>query len=454
MKKEFVNIIKVYLITLLIIVIWFVSRTYYEDITLSQTFKQLIELLSYKSFLLLIHVLFLIVYCLFLTLRYFIRVYKSKGIKTMLKRLVIRLILPIFLIFYSIKIAVKSNTNDKYAYNWDYTFENKEGISNNFFKQDGKHRGMSVFGWESSNNKGINDLIKNNIEWVAVIPFFHQKDEQTNQISIPKEIGKWSRRDSTFINSIKNIHDKGIHVMLKPHLWVSSGWRSNIDLQTNEEWTSWFENYSKNILHYAQLASETNVALFCIGTELKTSIEEQPELWHELIQKIKLIYKGKLTYAANWDGEFNDVLFWNEMDYIGIQAYFPLTTNKSPNIQAINKGWNTHIKMLESLSKKHNKPILFTEIGYRSDATTTIKPWEWNSLTNIFFNNKSTKTQQLAFEAMFQKLWDKEWFSGTYIWQWDFRSSKERALNSMDFSPRFKPAENIIAKWYGKLILN
>ena len=62
---------------------------------------------------------------------------------------------------------------------------------------------------------------------------------------------------------------------------------------------------------------------------------------------------------------------------------------------------------------------------------------------------KSTKAQQLAFEAMFESLWSESWFSGCYIWQWDTRTTKERALESFDFSPRFKPAENTISKWYG-----
>jgi len=45
-------------------------------------------------------------------------------------------------------------------------------------------------------------------------------------------------------------------------------------------------------------------------------------------------------------------------------------------------------------------------------------------------------------------LWDKDWFAGMYFWQWHNGTKKDEPSN-MDFTPRFKPAENTMAKWYG-----
>jgi len=142
--------------------------------------------------------------------------------------------------------------------------------------------------------------------------------------------------------------------------------------------------------------------------------------------------------------------FWEELDYIGIQAYYPLTTNENPSLEEIKKGWDVHIEKLKAAAQVYSKPILFTEIGYRSDASATIKPWEWGSAMSILTEKKSDKTQQLAFEAMFQKLWDEPWFAGCYIWQWHTGTTAENVTNSVDFTPRFKPAENTITKWYGQ----
>ena len=51
---------------------------------------------------------------------------------------------------------------------------------------------------------------------------------------------------------------------------------------------------------------------------------------------------------------------------------------------------------------------------------------------------------------MFQKLWNEPWFAGCYIWQWHTGSKPENAKNNVNFTPRFKPAENTITKWYGQ----
>ncbi|WP_299672803.1 hypothetical protein [uncultured Polaribacter sp.] len=338
------------------------------------------------------------------------------------------------------KSIVHYNNNEDFKYEWNYAVENKSNFSKKRFLKDSKIRGMNAFRVGRRKNISISNYIKTNIEWIAVIPYFYQETESSIKINSPEKMGVWSKRDSAFIRDIKKLHTKDIFVMIKPHLWMSSGWRSNINFDTQENWNSWFEGYRKNIIHYAKMAQETNAALFCIGTELQSSLKELPKKWLLLIQEIKTIYKGKLTYAANWDDTYDFTDFWNEMDYIGIQAYYPLTENSNPNLEQIKTGWNKHMPSLKKLSKKYHKQILFTEVGYRNDLYATKKPWEWSNYFQRFLTKKSDKTQQLAYEALFQKLWKEDWFAGTFPWEW----------NSSDFPIYKKPSQNTIAIWYGK----
>ena len=135
---------------------------------------------------------------------------------------------------------------------------------------------------------------------------------------------------------------------------------------------------------------------------------------------------------------------------MGIQAYFPLTKVEHPDLETIKEGWQPHIQTLSAFSKKYAKPILFTEVGYKSEASATIKPWEWDNTLGVLYKKKSDQTQQLAYEALFQELWHQDWFAGIYVWEWDNRTQKENAPKDLNFSPRFKPAENVIAKWFGQ----
>ena len=427
-----------------------VSFSIYYGSSLKDAAGYFLTVASIKSGLLFIHILIGILYFSYLGFYYFKSVYKLRGAGIMWKRLILRLLIPVLVILGLGQCVIHQNTNEFVDYKWDLTVENNTGQSKNLYLKDGLHRGMSVFNWRHSNEEAINQLVKNNIEWVALVPYYYQKTETTKTMNIPEFVDQWTSRDSFFINAITKLHERNVHVHLKPHLWMSDGWRSDIKMDNDEEWDAWFESYRVNILKHARMAEEFNVELLCVGAEFRSSIMQQPEKWELLIDEIRNVYSGKLTYAANWDREFKDISFWDKLDYIGIQAYFPLTKNNNPSLKEIKKGWNQHIQILEDLNKKYDKPILFSEIGYRSDASATIEPWVWGSALDVLTNKKSTQTQNLAYEALFQKLWNKDWFAGVYFWQWHVESKEGDKYEEMNFSPRFKPAENTMAKWFGK----
>ena len=455
-KKEIRSTLIVYLLTWVLSFLVITILLYRNQNNLKEAALSFFELLSNSNFLIAIHILFGILLLLFVITRYFVRLYKKRGRKTALKQFAFRFLSPVLLVFIAFKTLVFANAYENYNFDWQDNVMNTTGKSKNLYKIDAMQRGMSVFGWRRNRNTQntaelLDPLIKANVEWIAIIPFIGQESETALTVRRPiSENAIWSRRDSAYIKSINATHSKGLHVQLKPHIWISNGWRSNINLSSDEEWNTWFNSYKNYILHYAHMAEITGVELFCIGTELKTSIKKQPESWKNLITEIRGIYSGKLTYAANWHDEYEYIDFWPMLDFIGIQAYFPLTENKSPNLETIEKGWEKHIIKLEKLHTTYKKPILFTEVGYRSDVSATIKPWEWDSALSILHKKKSDETQQLAYEALFKQLWHKEWFAGLYIWEWDHRSTKAEAANNLNFSPRYKPAENVIAKWFGK----
>lgn len=440
MKKRILQILKVYGFTWLFCFLVFFYFTFSNADSFWELINSFFSLATRQTVFIAIHMLFLIFLSLFLIAKYFISTYKKKGFKIALKQFSIRVLLPVFLIFFIFKSVIFYNQNEDFDYEWNYTVENNTNISKNRFLVDKKIRGMNVFNIGRRKNLNTADFLKSNIEWISVVPYFYQETENSILIDIPKENGIWSKRDSSFIKDIEKLHQQDFYVMIKPHLWMSSGWRSNINFTDKKDWNSWFENYHNIMLHYAKMAEITNADLLCIGTELRSSLKEQPQKWLALVKEIKTIYKGKITYAANWDDDLDFTEFWNKMDYIGIQAYFPLTKNSNPDLEVIKNGWDKHLVYLKKISETYNKKILFTEVGYRNDLNATIKPWEWSNSFQRFTRKKSDKTQALAYQALYDKLWNKHWFAGTFPWEW----------NSGDFPIYEKPAENVIAIWYGK----
>ena len=73
--------------------------------------------------------------------------------------------------------------------------------------------------------------------------------------------------------------------------------------------------------------------MFDIGTELEGTAT-QTSNWLNVISDVKSIYSGKLTYSANCGSPAiqTPVGFGNSLDYIGIDAYYTLTSQNDPSL--------------------------------------------------------------------------------------------------------------------------
>ena len=75
------------------------------------------------------------------------------------------------------------------------------------------------------------------------------------------------------------------------------------------------------------------------------------EEWRRIVSEVRRVYSGRLTYAANWD-RLDRVPFWDAGDWIGVQAYFPLTDRPDPDRPALTAGWEGHLDEPEALSRR------------------------------------------------------------------------------------------------------
>src|SRR5436309_3973018 len=97
--------------------------------------------------------------------------------------------------------------------------------------------------------------------------------------------------------------------------------------------------------------------------------------WRQIIAAVRRVYHGKLTYGGNWDS-FQEVTFWDTLDYIGVLAYFPLTKSVNPSETEIAAAWQKKCAELLTYSKAHGgKKFLFVEIGYNVSARAAAEPW-------------------------------------------------------------------------------
>lgn len=162
-------------------------------------------------------------------------------------------------------------------------------------------------------------------------------------------------------------------------------------LKKEDFWLRGYDNYS-NLNQYLEDRIQYNYTWGQQATfvgqsnrlELMNQRRQQSlQAWQKLIASTRAVYKGKLTYAANFDN-YMDVAFWKELDFIGINAYFGL---RSPNKKIegatalkenLERGWENVFYQIDVFRNTHrlrNKPLFFTELGYVNRDNATIEPW-------------------------------------------------------------------------------
>ncbi len=311
-------------------------------------------------------------------------------------------------------------------------------------------KGMNYVAWTENGYSNVNSakameqMAALGINWAGLVTTWYQ--DQYNSTEIYPLRDK-TPADESLIFAIRKLHELKFKVMLKPHvdLIESKGkWRGDIGFENPADWQAWFDSYSNFILHFAEIAAKENVELFCIGTELANATISQPQAWRDLIKKVKEVYKGQLTYAANWDNEFKQIAFWDTLNYAGIDPYFPLVTTVRPTVEQLKEAWGDWAKIIEEWQKNINKPVIFTEIGYKSARDAADEPWQHTAIGEL-----DLELQVNLYKGLLESFWDKPWFYGVYWWYWGANPKMGGELNR-GFTPQNKPAQEVIKEWYNK----
>jgi len=297
---------------------------------------------------------------------------------------------------------------------------------------------------EKADQEHINPILNVNADYAAVMPFGFIRDLSSPDIIFDTDRQWYGETTAGARQYIRLLQRNKIRVMLKPQIWVWRGeFTGDISMETEQDWKVLEDSYRRFILTYAQLASDLKVDLFCIGTELEEFIANRPLFWDKLIGQIRNIYSGQLTYAANWD-EYKRTPFWASLDFIGVDAYFPLSDEKTPSVEQLKAGWHRWKSELAVLSANYDRPVLFTEYGYRSMDYTAKKPW----LVDRNEEQVNLEAQVNAKRALFDEFWGESWFAGGFLWKWFIHHDRAGGQEDNRFTPQNKPAEEVIKTYY------
>jgi hypothetical protein len=280
---------------------------------------------------------------------------------------------------------------------------------------------------------------------VALVPYSFLRDpRQPAPLSFSQRAG--SENDLSVLASFLDARREGLGTLLKPQVWVRGGWPGDVSMRDEAAWEQFHQHYRRWIRHYALLAAMYEMEALCIGVEFAQATQAHPEYWRRLARDLRAIFPGSITYAANWGPEAERIAFADGLDFLGVNCYYPLSTQDSASSGELLEGFRRVAARMEQLSRHVGKDIVFTEIGFRSVSG----PWK-NPHEEPMGREVNHEHQLRCYRAVLETLRGQAWCKGMVWWKWP--SYAAYGLESPDcFSPRDKAAEQILRQafreWY------
>jgi hypothetical protein len=330
----------------------------------------------------------------------------------------------------------------------------------------------------------MGQIIATGANTVTIIPNFFQDNEFSSEVGLRlgRDDNQWDNESDTFAEveqSIVVAKARGLKVVLKPHVESNNRvWRA---LFQPGDPKAWFDSYKATMVEYAKVAQRAGAEMICVGTEMMSMTnptkvcsdgKTYTEKWVEIIDAVRAVYSGKVTYAATYE-ETPKIGFWDKVDYIGIDAYLPMTPKHpegdtspyNPTVSEMVEAWTkphfnswirdtlhggkSAVDYYKFLSEKFGKQVLFTEVGYRSLDGATADPGLFGGREN---DPPDFQEQVDAYKALYYVMenYGGRWLAGSFLWSYySFGNPMvESNVPWTDYTTQHKPANDVVTEHY------
>jgi hypothetical protein len=271
--------------------------------------------------------------------------------------------------------------------------------------------------------------------WVQINPTWYQDRADDPAMHRTDQTAS----DASVRSIIARAHGQGLKVLLKPHVDLP-GDQDRATIRPRDS-QGWFRSYTAMLAHYAELAGQTGVAELAVGTEL-AGVSGDRAGWLGVVRAVRAVYRGKLVYAANYD-EYRHVAFWDALDLIGVDAYWPLSDAPTTDEYALERSWKPIAASLAAFAAREHRRVLFTEAGYVSQRGTTTAPYSWT-----VSKSPAPGEQAAAYRALLAEFSGSPWWAGVFWWMWDDWPESGETPAALAYTPHGKPAEGVIRRWW------
>lgn len=292
--------------------------------------------------------------------------------------------------------------------------------------------------WGSDEMAATLDLLSaSGVNWVAIHPYagIDASGRVTPWAFDPADPPAW------LVRPIAEAHARGVKVLVVPHVahWGSPfAWRGEIAFPPGPARDRFFQDYTRWVVELAAVARGADA--FAVGSELDATVAGAEDRWRGLIAEVRRVHPGHLTYAANWD-RFDAVPFWDALDAVGVQAYFPIGAVGEQSPERLAAGWDAVLARMRAVHARTGRPVVFTELGYDAGVAAPATPWASGD-----GGAAGAAVQAACLRAALAALEREPAVAGAFLWKWmpgeapvgDFRLStpENHAIVREAWAPR------------------
>ena len=288
----------------------------------------------------------------------------------------------------------------------------------------------------------LQEIARSGADHVALVVAWYQADAASTQLA---DHPRYTAPPSAIAGAIRDARAVGLAVTLFPIVRLSAP-------RTPDEWrgtlapadrAAWWRSYGDKLLALARLGAREGATLLSVGSELSTLDGARDHAaFAALVARVRRIFHGRLMYSGNWD-HFRDVDSYDLVDVVGLCGYFALVEPGAPTtVEDLTRGWRDWRVELERFARARGRPIVFTELGYRSIRGAAAAPWDEGARGTVDLDE-----QRRAYAA-FRRVWHDApaWsFGGVYFWNWYGWGG----AGSRSYTPRGKPALDELRAFFG-----
>jgi len=278
--------------------------------------------------------------------------------------------------------------------------------------------------------------------WIAVTEFAYMPAIDKPQLRFGRDP---SMLHDDVATTVADAHRRGIKVLVKPHLWSRAfgygKYAGDIEMTSEADWATWFSAYGDYVVDSAARAQAAGADAFCLGVELQKTTHRTQD-WRALIARVRGVFKGALTYAAT-HGEWVNIEFWDDLDCIGINAYFQLADTASPDEATVRERWARAYAMIDPVARRFGKPVCFTELGYTVSSKAAMQPWAYDE------SDPDPALQAMLYRVAIDEASKRDYMVGVFVWKW-FTSDQWHRFEGHDcFALQEHPlaVEAMLAAW-------